>query len=732
MEEIIIQKEKKSSTWDLVTQLALHAIVFLTPLFFLPLGIYNVSFNKQFLVIALTLVAFFSYLSKSLNEGKFFYKKGNLFILGFLIFSTISLFFSQSFNVSLFGYSGAEIDSFINIVSFVLIYFLLSAVIDRKTFKKLIITYLLSIFILLIYQFLQLFGQFILPFDFTKFIDFTPATNSIYDLSVFFGANLILILNILFGETQLSKIAKIFLTGVVFGLFIYILLIGYTFVWIVSTIAIIAILILKLSGGEIKIKEQNILITLLTVFIFLYFFNSTLIRPAIFQFNFPSFISLGYSQNINIIKNSYANIKNALLGSGPNTFIYQYLKFRATNLNQINNFWTIRFNSGYSLILTYFVGLGFLASVLFLLFILNTAIKSRASFFLPIFIYLISIFLFYNASYLLLLMFFSAAGIYQALYGETKEINLLATPQKTFLLSLITILLISGSVFSLYYEAQRFIASIYYNWGVQNINAKKLDEGISQITKTVSLDTKSDEYYRGLTQALLTKGDFANAINAGQAAVILNNINSLNYISLAGVYETLIAALSTIQKPTDQQKDNLDNGYKAALNNYKTAIKFDPKNPDLPLSIAVLHFTMNKTEEAKQSVDDVLILKPDYSNAYLLYSQIFEKDGKFSEAIEKAKNAKLNNSNNDVGVLFQLGNLYYKNNQLDMAQAEFENTISLFPNHSNSRYILGLIYDKNGLKNKAIEQFEKILKFNSDSEPIKKILENLRAGKSAI
>lgn len=717
MEEIITQKEKKSSVWDLIARLALYALVFLTPLFFLPWGIYKISFNKQFLIIALILIAFFSYLSKSLNEGKFFYKKSGLLIYGFLIFSAISLFFSQNFNVSFFGSTGAETDSFINILSFVLIYFLLSIIVDRKILKRLIITYFLSITILLIYQFLQLFGMFVLPFDFTKFIDFTPATNSVYDLSVFFGVNLIFILSILFGETQLSKIPKIILTSLAFCLFIYILLIGYSFVWIVLIASLTTILILKLYSGEIKIKEQNILIAILTVLIFLYFVNLNLVRPTYLQFNIPSLVSLGYSQNINIIKNSYSDVKNALLGSGPNTFSYQYLKFRPTNLNSINNFWTIRLNSGYSLVLTYFISLGFLASVLFLLFVLTIAIKSRASFFLPIFIYLIPVFLFYNASYLLMLVFFPVAGIYKALYEETKEINLLATPQKTFLLSLITIILISGSAFALYYETQRFAASIYYDFG--------------NLEKAVSLDNKSDEYYRGLSRTLLSKGDFINAINAGQAAIILNNIDSLNYINVSRIYETLIAALSAIQKPTDQQKENLDNAYKTALDSYKISAKLDPKNPDIPLNVAVLHFTMNKTEEAKKSVDDSLVLKPDYSSAYFLYSQIFEKNGKLSEAIEKAKNAKLNNSN-DIGVLFQLGNLYYKDNQLDSAQAEFENAILLYPNHSNSRYILGLIYDKKSLKDKALEQFEKILELNPDSEPIKNILENLRAGKPAI
>jgi len=53
-------------------------------------------------------------------------------------------------------------------------------------------------------------------------------------------------------------------------------------------------------------------------------------------------------------------------------------------------------------------------------------------------------------------------------------------------------------------------------------------------------------------------------------------------------------------------------------------------------------------------------------------------------------------------------------------------------NYSNARYFLGLIYDKEENKEKAIEQFTKIAELNPDNEEVKKILTNLREGKSAL
>ena len=81
---------------------------------------------------------------------------------------------------------------------------------------------------------------------------------------------------------------------------------------------------------------------------------------------------------------------------------------------------------------------------------------------------------------------------------------------------------------------------------------------------------------------------------------------------------------------------------------------------------------------------------------------------------------------------FQLGLLYYQNNNLVRAEAEFARAISLNENYSNARYFLGLIYDRRGEKEKAIAEFEKILIFNPDNQEVETILANLRTKKSAL
>ena len=124
-------------------------------------------------------------------------------------------------------------------------------------------------------------------------------------------------------------------------------------------------------------------------------------------------------------------------------------------------------------------------------------------------------------------------------------------------------------------------------------------------------------------------------------------------------------------------------------------------------------------------------LKPDYAAAHFLLAQIFDAKGNSIEAIKKGEAAALI-SPNDVGALFQLGLLYYKDNRLEEAEAVLKRAISINPNYSNARYFLGLIYDKTRRKIGAIAEFEKISVLNPGNNEVEKILFNLRSGKNAL
>ena len=77
-------------------------------------------------------------------------------------------------------------------------------------------------------------------------------------------------------------------------------------------------------------------------------------------------------------------------------------------------------------------------------------------------------------------------------------------------------------------------------------------------------------------------------------------------------------------------------------------------------------------------------------------------------------------------ILFQLGRLYFNNNQITEAINQFKRVVILVPDHSNAHYSLGVAYAAQGKKSLAIEEFQKVLELNPDNSDIIKKLKSLR------
>ena len=83
------------------------------------------------------------------------------------------------------------------------------------------------------------------------------------------------------------------------------------------------------------------------------------------------------------------------------------------------------------------------------------------------------------------------------------------------------------------------------------------------------------------------------------------------------------------------------------------------------------------------------------------------------------------NNNLNAELRFQLGRLYYNDNQIDDSIAVFETVLQIFPNHSNALYSLGVAWQKKGNNAKAKTYFEKVLELNPDNQDVKNRLAEL-------
>jgi len=735
--KIEAQNRGDRNNWEKVARTCLYLMIFLVPLFFLPLTRAPLEINKQVLAIILVLIAFFCYLIYSLKKRVIAYPRSllSLGILLFLITFLLSTIFSRVFWVSFFG-NLSQPDSFLIFLIYGAAFFLMTVLFKKGDLKKIGFCFFISLALVTIFGLFQALGKFILPWSFAQQKGFNPI-GPIFGWGIFLGFGLVTVISLL--AFELSKISKFLLS--LLGLLIVLIFafLNYPMLWwgLVLTMILIIVCNFALTQTRIELPTVILIISLFCILI-------SQFLP--FSFNLPLEIRPNLSSTLIVAKETLLS-KRLLVGSGPATFLYNFTLFRPIELNQ-TAFWSVRFDQGFSFLTTFLTtnGLFGILAAFFLLFVflfvfLRESLENRNFLIIgPGLFFLIVNLFFYPASFVHLLFIFLVFGFLSV--EQTKEIKIGNGQAKKIraLANLIgLIFLIALNLVLLYLVCQKYVAAIYYQKGVES---PSLDRSLSYLNKAVILDPQSDLYLRTLSQGLLLKvneflvqnnqiqiqNHIALSIDSGQKATKLNRVDSLNWLNLASIYENI--------SPIVQRADFF------AEENYLKGQKLDPKNPQIFVDLARLfiistdlsqeaNLKQEKLNKAKGLLEKSLALKSDYAPAHFQIAMISVREGKIKEAINKLEAMKLTLPF-DTGLAFQLGLLYYNNKDFEKAQVEFERAIGLNENYSNARYFLGLILDQKGKKQAAIEQFERIEKLNPENQEVKKILANLKASRQAL
>ena len=778
--------------WQAISRWALILFAGLMPIFFLPFTGLPVAANKELLAFVLILVAFFALLGKILVEGKIRYP-GHLLAIALAVLVLvwgISAFFSLNQITSLIG-SWATPDSFASILLFAILTLGIVMTFDRRDIILSLLIFLASLSLLGVFELLQLFKIYILPFDFAKAITFNPV-GSVNNLGVLLAFGLV-IASGLMATPEMSKLLKKLLGLSVFILMLNLIVIDFWAIWVglvLAMIFMISFLSMGLSKSDFD-RARGLQLAYfekawLPLIILLISLLLLIVPSPLSKFiQTPAEVSPNFNATLSI---ALENLKagHYLLGSGPNTFGYIFNLYKPAGINQ-TIFWSTVFNSGASAMATWAGTVGILG-ILALLFLIvafiwtgisGTKIRnssrgimnvaSQAIFVAVTFLFIM--WFLYAINFTVLAFVFWGIGLFLAAslffileikpkrpgsanrrFGVFKEIKIFTSPPRTFLFSLLIVGLMVISLIGIYFEANRYIAEIYFGKAIAASIRNDNDATINNISRAIDFWPYDERYFQGLSQAvffklnaLLAKKDLSqedmknqfqnittNAIAAARQAQTLNPENPFNPVLLGSVYENLIPFIADASN--------------FALSSYTAAVALDPKNPDNFLALARVEVAQADLAAAKKaSTDEIngylekavanleesLKLKDDYAPARFLEVQIYDRQGKSSDAIKRAEELVTLNAN-DVGSLFQLGFLYYKANRFDDSRQVFEKLITLSPNYSNARYFLGLIYDRAGDRTKASEQFSKIAELNPDNNEVKQILANLERNKPAL
>ena len=706
-------------------------LLFLIPLFFLPFSQNVLDLPKQILALVLILLSLIGWLGRAIFEESLVLRGNKLCYLS-LILILFSLFVSSIFSllprVSFFGSSFGFTDNFLTFFLFIALAFLVINSFKKESeFLSFLFFFLLGGAVTGILNLFQIYGIFLLPFEFAKTVSFNTVgtTNSLALLSaVLLPISLILSFNS-------KRLLKVILAVISFIIIANVVLINFRAAWIALIIAIFILFIFGIAGQKNKINPGRVALLMagLILSIFFYFFPVPLSGFPVL----PPEISLTFNSDAHILRGSFGDgAKNVILGTGPGTFVFNYSKHRSPLLNR-TLFWGTRFSEGSSSFLGWFLAKGILGGITLLFlyfltvfFIFKDLTKVEGKSFYDIrlglsagILGLLCVSFFYVLNFTLYFTFwFLLAGFILFFSSKLKEISF-SSHSKMLSANLVLVLMIIFSLGLFFFQGQKYLAEAKYLKGISDPQIENVNKSISYLQEAISLNPFVDIYWRDLSQLYLIqanlisqdpelssqdKGNLVNlAIIEGAEAINqatrVGSINVANWNVRGFFYQNLIG---------------VEGAAELSLASYQKAIELEPVSPfafgekaRIYVLIAQENIEKGQNELHQKNLDlaidnlrVAIELKPDYSVAHYLLAVAYDQKGEIDEAIAKLEETKIIIPQ-DSGIAFQLGLLYWRKEDIEKSENEFKRAIDLSPDYSNARYMLGLVYSQKGERNKA-------------------------------
>ena len=731
-----------SNLLDKTIRIILYSLVFLIPLFFLPITFEFLEFNKIYLLFFLTLISFILWLLKVILKRELKFKKVSfsfLFFL-FLLFSILSAIFSVDKNFSLFGFYGRFSNGLIFLLLLVLFYFLIINNFSREQNSIIFNLFLISTFLVILFSYLSIFGIWQKYFNFPVLRSFNT-TGSLESLAVFLAPIVILLTGLLL--TQNLKIRKILYGILLFLSFSLLIIINFKPVWILLILSLLLFLIFAVLSKIFREDINKLLLPIFLIFLSIFFlifnpFSLGLPREQILPQKISWQISLGATTE---------NIKSGFLGSGLGTYFYDFSKFKPSQWNK-NQLWLTRFDRagshlaevlGVSGFLGFLSYLAFLASFFLLSFLFLFKKPEFFSIFLPFLtLFLGQIFYYQNAVLAFSFWFFLGLLVLNFEKIPEKIVSFKKIPEIGLVFNSFSLLILVFIFVIFYFGVKFYLADFYY---LKALRSGNVSEQISFLERGVKLNQNSSQYKLDLARAYFLKAsqELQKPNQEQDQNLILASIqNAINFLRGAKLENgTLIKGVVEISPNWVAGWENLGMIYREitplsgvqaldwAIKSFEEAAKLEPQNPVLYTELGKLYLAQGNLEKAEGQFKIAIDAKDDYLDAQIQNALILEQKENIDEATKKFEElvAKFPLS---IDARFHLGRLYYNKERLDEAILQFENAILIMPNHSNSLYLLGLCYEKKGDKEKALGYFEKVLELNPGNQDIIQKIEDLK------
>ncbi len=233
-----------------------------------------------------------------------------------------------------------------------------------------------------------------------------------------------------------------------------------------------------------------------------------------------------------------------------------------------------------------------------------------------------------------------------------------------------------------------------------------VEYAITSNRNLASVTTQDQEEFKN---AYLKKAQ--EAVDAGLAAVKLNPNNYQNYVSLGRAYELAV--------PFDKE-----GGFTNAKKSYQEASKLYPDNPYLYLMLARLETSAGTKQGVREQLTDALKKKQNFADALYLMSQLEASESKIDEALAYAIEA-IKSAPNDPATYVQAGLLFYGKKDYANAVIALKTALEKDQNNSNIAYFLALALRDGGRPDLAKPLVAELVKRNPGNADLEKFLSSL-------
>ncbi len=769
-----------------ISRLVIPTLFFLVPLTFLPWTTEALEVNKQAVLVVLSMVAVVAWLGGMVFDRRLSLRGGvmvNIAPIAFAVVALASAAFSEAGYETWLGINMQHYTSVLTLLSLVLLYFVTVNTSSVRVGSSALIAFLASSLLVAVIGLFGLFGVQVLPFAFAAGAGFNTVGTVNALASMLTAATLAGLALFLTADEEgtilpggpLGLVAKVIIGALAAITLFTLVAIDFWGLWLIFLGGLIALVTISfLEPRHFPDMKRFALPGVLALVAVLFLFIKTPLK-----LNIPVVVSpsIATSQQIafSALAEKPAGIR-ALVGTGPGTFAYQYAQYKPIEVNA-SPFWSVSFDRAQSHAITVLATMGVLgalawawtfiaAGIAGLMRILRDKEEADWKMGYALLIGWMSLFathVLFSSNMTLTFLLWTISGLLVA-HAVTKkqEIDFSESPKLSLGVTAGFGLSTLGIVLAVLFFFSRYSADMAFAKAVRmDQDGAPVTDIIAQVEKAIDRSNGNALYHRNHASVLLA---YAGQIIASAEGGELNEEQTQLLSSVVGAAVNA-AVQATEVAPNDasnwaargavyrQLMMFAQNAEDFAAVSYLQAIALEPTNPSYATELGRVYLAVSERAavvknqaDVEQSVKDDAVrtetellvqaekilsaaiqLKGDYAPAHYYLAAVYERQGRLEESAARLSALK-GVAPLDIGLGFQLGIMYVKLQNLDLARAEFERVLEIYPEYSNAMWYLAAIEVQSGNTQAALQLLQKVLELNPGNTAVQQAISDVTTG----